>query len=85
MVILCLVVCLSLSGCGGSKVTKANYDKIKSDMSEAQVKEILGEPTETQDLGAGKTYIWKSGNDTISIGFVQGKLTGKLSSFDVGK
>jgi predicted Zn finger-like uncharacterized protein len=30
-----------------NKVTKENFDKIKTGMTEAQVKEILGEPTET--------------------------------------
>jgi hypothetical protein len=79
-----LVVCLGLAGCGGNKVTKANYDKISNDMTEAQVKDVLGSPTETKSAGgAGSVMIWKGGDDTISVTFVNGKVAGKISSFDV--
>jgi hypothetical protein len=78
--VLGLVLCLGLTGCG-SKVSKANCDKITKDMTEAQVKEILGAPTETSNHGA--TLLWKSGNDTISCTFNNGKMIVKVSSFDL--
>lgn len=42
--LLCVaLVCLALPACGGSKrVTKANYDRIKPDMTLAEVEAILG-------------------------------------------
>lgn len=42
--LLCVaLVCLALPACGGSKrVTKANYDRIKTDMTLAEVEAILG-------------------------------------------
>jgi hypothetical protein len=54
-------------------------------MTEAQVKEILGEPAETKDapMGWGKIMIWKNGNDTISVTFLNGKAMGTISSWDL--
>jgi len=37
-----LVLCFLLTGCVKSKVTKDNYDKIKNDMTLAEVEAILG-------------------------------------------
>jgi major membrane immunogen (membrane-anchored lipoprotein) len=37
------VLCFVLTGCGKSKVTKENFDKITNDMTLAQVEAILGE------------------------------------------
>jgi hypothetical protein len=79
---LSLVLCVGLTGCG-SKVSKANADKITNGMTEAQVKDILGTPTETQSAGTGSVMVWKSGNDTISVTFMDGKVAMKLSSFDI--
>src|SRR4051794_9671535 len=42
MVILCTLGFL-LIGCGNSKVTKENYEKIKNDMTLEQVQALLGE------------------------------------------
>ena len=78
-----VAMCVFLIGCGGSKVSEANYKKVTNDMTEAQVKDILGAPTEEKSAGPAKTSIWKSGNDTISITFMDGKVKMKLSSFDV--
>jgi hypothetical protein len=77
------VLCLLIVGCSGNKVTKANYDKIKKDMTEAQVKEVLGSPTETQNQG--KTQIWKNGDEFITVMFNDGKVIGTGSSYDVKK
>ncbi len=43
-------LCLVLSGCGGSKVTEANLDKITTGMTEKEISDILGSPTETSEV-----------------------------------
>jgi len=48
-VVAALAVCVVLSGCGG-KVTKDNYDKLKDGMTEKEVEDILGKPTETKEV-----------------------------------
>jgi len=82
-----LGLCLALAGCSG-KITKANAEKISTGMTEDEVKAILGEPTTTADTDkapagketgkAEKTGIkqvtWKSGTQTISISFKDGKV-----------
>jgi hypothetical protein len=78
-----LAVCVVLTGCGG-KLTKANAEKIKVGMTEAEVKAILGEPkvsadTDKQDTPpAEKSGIrqltWKESDRTISISFKDGKV-----------
>jgi hypothetical protein len=47
-----LALCLMLTGCRKSKVTQENYDKIKNDMTLAQVEAILGEGTSQGGDGA---------------------------------
>jgi hypothetical protein len=45
--------CLVLSGCSGKgKPTKANFDKIKKDMTDKEVEALMGPPAETVDLKA---------------------------------
>jgi hypothetical protein len=56
-VILAAALCLVLAGCG-SKITKENADKIKPGMTEKEVSDILGAPTESAeanlpDVGKG--------------------------------
>ncbi len=80
--VLMAAVCLLLVGCGGSKVTADNYKKISNDMTEAQVKDILGAPSETKEAGPSKVSVWKSGNDTVSVTFIDGKVKMKISSYD---
>lgn len=38
------------TGCG-SKISEANYDKVKEGMTKAEVVAILGQPTETEVVG----------------------------------
>jgi hypothetical protein len=72
---------LSLTGCIGSKVNLANYDKVETGVSGLKVekvKEILGEPTEQNSgsvgLGgvgiSGRTMTWKDGDKSITIIFL---------------
>ena len=38
------------TGCG-SKITQANYDKVKEGMTKTEVMALLGQPTETEVVG----------------------------------
>jgi hypothetical protein len=82
---LVLAICLCLSACGGSKVTSENFAKIKPKMTESEVKDILGSPTETKEENtpSGKTQlsIWKSGNNVVTIGFIEGKVVSMDGKF----
>ena len=73
---------LILSSCG-YKINKANYEKIETGMTIAQVTKILGEPTESSSgniLGiSGTSSKWIKGNILISIQFVNGKV--RLKNF----
>ena len=75
-------VALLVSAC--SKVTQENFAKVKEGMSEKEVHEILGKPTEsstTSVLGiSGTSSKWISGDTAISIRFVNGQVA--LASFD---
>ena len=78
-----IVLTVGLSGCG-SRINQANYDKVQSDMTEAQVEAILGKPTETSSselLGIStRSSTWKNKNGSISIQFLNGKL--KMKNFE---
>ena len=49
MAIAFCALCFVLTGCGKSKVTKENFDKVKNDMTLDQVEAILGEGTKQGD------------------------------------
>jgi hypothetical protein len=93
--VLVLTACLVLAGCrgnsggsgaakgdgsagGADKVTRENFDKVKDGMTEPQVTAILGPPT---DVSNPAMKVWKSGNNTISVGFKDGKVESKVSMF----
>jgi hypothetical protein len=69
-----------LLGCG-SKITQENFDKVQPGMTQEEVKAILGAPTESSAAGigpiSGGTWIWKTGDATIAIQFVSGKVLTK--------
>lgn len=103
--VMVLVLFLFLPACGGSKIKKANYDKINTGMSEQEVEAILGPGSEEAaasaevpelKLGGGtvegvkipeakigglslsaKRKVWKDGTKTVTVQFVNGKVTGK--------
>ena len=79
------IACVLLAfvcGCG-SKVSKANYDKIEIGMTEAQVEKILGKGTPQADAGgaignlagSAKIVSWKDGDKGITVTFINGKVT----------
>lgn len=75
--VVCFFCSLCLCACA-DKATQGNFDKVRTGMTEAEVKAILGEPTEARsvDIGifAGTTSTWKSKDATITIQFVNGKV-----------
>jgi hypothetical protein len=75
-------LCLVISGCG-SKVSKENFDKVKTGMTEKEVTDIMGAPTESTNLGAGKdtnakSLVWRNGNDVYSVSIINDKVIAKM-------
>jgi hypothetical protein len=79
---LLLSLLLLLAAC--SRVTQENFARIQDGMTEQEVAAILGSPTESSSgsvLGiSGTSSTWSSGEATITIRFVNGKVA--LRSFD---
>ncbi|MFA4903161.1 MAG: outer membrane protein assembly factor BamE [Desulfobaccales bacterium] len=74
---LCLVAC-------GSRINQADFEKIQTGMTMAQVTAILGEPTESSSVDvavfSGTVSTWKAGDVTITVQFVNGKVVAKQLS-----
>ena len=72
---------VGLIGCGGSKITKENFDRIKLGMTQEEVQGILGPPTEATGVEipmfSGTTSKWARGDTVISVQFVNGKVVAK--------
>jgi uncharacterized lipoprotein YehR (DUF1307 family) len=90
---LALGLSLALSGCGGGSpltLTQDNFNKIQNDMSQADVKSILGDPTSSSSkpipiVGGEETdYIYSNpGNGTeVTIVFKNDKVTDKQGNFN---
>ncbi|MDB6146917.1 MAG: hypothetical protein JWO45_581 [Spartobacteria bacterium] len=84
-------VVLSLASCdrlSGSKLTLANYNKITTGMSKAQVETILGAPTkvETKDMIIFKktTYRYEDGKNFAMITFKNDEVDGKETNLTAG-
>jgi outer membrane protein assembly factor BamE (lipoprotein component of BamABCDE complex) len=79
-----VVICLSLASCSSLKISQANFEKIQTGMSLAQVTAILGEPTESSSVDvavfSGTVSKWRAGGITITIQFVNGKVVAKQFS-----
>lgn len=67
-------------GAESNSVSSANYDKIQKDMTEDQVKSILGEPTIQAGLAGVKSDTWKMGADTITVTFQNDKAMERTSN-----
>jgi len=81
-----LLFCLGLlAGCAEQRITRENYTKIGRGMSMAEVKEILGPPTEVKTAEipmvdtASYTYI--HGKNRISLTFFNDMLVAKEANF----
>ncbi len=74
-----LFITISLFGCsGGDAINEENLAKIEEGMTIAEVKEILGEPTQVLTTAGPETghYIWLSSDRKhgINIGFKNGRV-----------
>jgi hypothetical protein len=73
----CLLAC-------SSRINPANFEKIQTGMTMAQVTAVLGEPTESSSVDvavfSGTVSKWKAGDATITIQFVNGKVVAKQLS-----
>src|SRR5881628_3555935 len=89
----CFVICKLLLvlllgivtvSCVGRRITKANVDEVAEGMSKKQVESILGPPTELDNkdfvIMKKTTYIYRQGQDTVTIVFKDDKVTEKQST-----
>ena len=66
---ICVFSILALAGC--SKVSKENYDKIKTGMSYEEVVGVLGKPNTCEEpVLKTKSCMWSSSDKQIKIKFV---------------
>jgi hypothetical protein len=74
----------------GNRVTAENFKKLQLGMTEAQVTGILGRPTRDATAGGGlgapvnpraRILVWESGQNTIVVTLVDGRVTGLSGSF----
>jgi len=81
--VLVLILVLELS-CVGRRITKANVDEVAEGMSKKQVESILGPPTELDNkdfvIMKKTTYVYRQGQDTVTIVFKDDKVTEKQST-----
>ena len=87
-----LTVCLSiiLTACGGGSpltLTQSNFEKIHNDMSQADVRGILGGPTESKTEpipivgGSQTTYTYRNDKNEVVIVFKNDLVKEKHSNF----
>ena len=82
-VAVCLVAAF-VAACG-STINQSSFDKIETDMPREDVIDILGEPTDSSDVGiagfSGGMASWSDDDgNVITIQFVNGKVKGKQFS-----
>jgi len=84
VVVVLLAAVLTLGGCRGKRLTKANVDEVTNGMSRKQVESILGPPTSvdsTNLLVAKKvTYTYRQGDETVTIVFFNDQVSSKESN-----
>jgi outer membrane protein assembly factor BamE (lipoprotein component of BamABCDE complex) len=75
------MLCVS---CSGNRLRKANVDEVAEGMSKKQVESILGPPTEIDNkdfiIMKKTTYVYRQGNDTVTIVFKDDKVADKQST-----
>jgi hypothetical protein len=73
----CLLFFILLTACT-SKLSRANFEKVKPGMTFAEVIELLGSPSSSSTLSFGKflatTANWENRNLHIQIQFFDGKM-----------
>ena len=80
---LVLVLVIAIS-CTGKRITKANVDEVAEGMSKKQVESILGPPADIDNkdfvIMKKTTYVYRQGQDTVTIVFKDDKVTDKQST-----
>ncbi len=83
-----ILLILALAACG-SKVNESNYAKIEIDMTEEQVRSLLGTPTDSSGINvaglSGTSSKWVSKEGTINVQFLNGKVKAKAFSKPSGQ
>ena len=83
IVVVVVLAAFTLAGCG-SRINQDNFEKVQTGMTMAQVKLILGEPTESSSVDvavfSGTVSKWQAGDLTITIQFVNSKVVAKQLS-----
>ena len=88
--ILCAALSLILLGCGGGSVftlTQDNLNKVQNDMSQVDVRNILGAPTESKTDpipivgGTETTYVYRNDKSEVTIVFKNDKVQEKHGTF----
>jgi hypothetical protein len=88
--ILCAVLSLCLLGCGGGSpltLNQENLDKVHEDMSQTEVRGIMGAPTESRDEpipivgGQQTTYTYRNDTSEAVIVFKNDKVKEKHGTF----
>src|ERR1700758_1470725 len=81
---LVLMLVLVLDSCSSKRIAKANVDQVTEGMSKKQVESILGPPTslKNEDFVITKktTYVYRQGQDTVTIVFKDDKVQSKDST-----
>lgn len=82
--LLLLLLALAVSCSPGKRIKKANVDEVTEGMSKKQVESILGLPTSinNEDFVIMKktTYVYRQGEDTVTIVFKDDKVQAKDST-----
>ena len=78
------LVATFVAACGPT-INQSSFDEIENDMTREDVIDILGEPTDSSDVGiagfSGGMASWSDDDgNTITIQFVNGKVKGKQFS-----
>jgi hypothetical protein len=85
-----LALCLILVGCGGGSpltLRQENLNKVQNDMSQQDVRSILGAPTSSSDEpipvvgGTKTTYVYRNNSSEVVIIFKNDKVQEKQGSF----
>jgi len=88
--LLCSVLSLMLVGCGGGSpltLNQQNLDKIHEDMSQTEVRTIMGSPTESKEEpipivgGTETTYTYRNDTSEAVIVFKNDKVKEKHGTF----
>jgi len=88
--ILCAAVSLALMGCGGGSpltLTQENLDKVHDDMSQADVRSILGDPSESKTDpipivgGTQTTFTYHNDKSEVTIVFKNDQVKEKHGTF----